>query len=99
LLAQALEERETSVSRWAIGVFTVFFNAYNAAAGIATGFVRRNTQGLLAERQAAVYEVVKVLRPYVALIIAVYNDIDPSPNWDINAGARKSFTSSIHPRL
>jgi hypothetical protein len=47
------------VSHWAIGVFAVFFNAYDAAAGIATGFVLRNAQGLLARAQDAVYEKVK----------------------------------------
>jgi hypothetical protein len=50
-----------SVSRWAIGVFAVFFSAYDAAAGIATGYALRNAQGLPAEAQAAVYEVVKDL--------------------------------------
>jgi len=34
------------VSRWAIGVFAVFFSAYDAAAGIATGYALRNAQGL-----------------------------------------------------
>ena len=49
------------VSRWAIGVFAVFFSAYDAAAGIGTGYALRNAQGLSAEGQAAVYEVVKDL--------------------------------------
>ena len=33
------------VSRWAIGVFAVFFSAYDAAAGIATGHALRKQQG------------------------------------------------------
>jgi hypothetical protein len=44
-----------------IGVFAVFFSAYDAAAGIGTGYALRNAQGLSAEGQAAVYEVVKDL--------------------------------------
>src|SRR3712207_8285314 len=52
--------------RWAIGVFAVFFSAYDAAAGIGTGYALRNAQGLSAEGQAAVYEVVKDL-PLISL--------------------------------
>ena len=61
LLTGGLEGRAVSVSRWAIGVFAVFFSAYDAAAGIGTGYALRNAQGLSAEGQAAVYEVVKNL--------------------------------------
>ncbi len=49
------------VSRWAIGVFAVFFSAYDAAAGLATGYVLRNAQGISAEGQTAVYETMKDL--------------------------------------
>ena len=61
LLTDGLEGRAVSVSRWAIGVFAVFFSAYDAAAGIGTGYALRNAQGLSAEGQAAVYETVKDL--------------------------------------
>ena len=61
LLTDGLEGRVVSVSRWAIGVFAVFFSAYDAAAGIGTGYALRNAQGLSAEGQAAVYETVKDL--------------------------------------
>src|SRR5918998_5267885 len=61
LLTEGLEGRAVSVSRWAIGVFAVFFSAYDAAAGIGTGYALRNAQGLSAEGQAAVYEAVKDL--------------------------------------
>jgi hypothetical protein len=61
LLTDGLEGRAVSVSRWAIGIFAVFFSAYDAAAGIGTGYALRNAQGLSAEGQAAVYEVVKDL--------------------------------------
>jgi hypothetical protein len=61
LLTEGLEGRAVNVSRWAIGVFAVFFSAYDAAAGIGTGYALRNAQGLSAEAQAAVYEVVKDL--------------------------------------
>jgi hypothetical protein len=61
LLTESLEGRAVSVSRWAIGVFAVFFSAYDAAAGIGTGYALRGAQGLSAEGQAAVYEAVKDL--------------------------------------
>jgi hypothetical protein len=66
LLAEGLEGRTASVSRWAIGVFAVFFSAYDAAAGIGTGYALHNAQGLSAEGQAAVYETVKNL-PLISL--------------------------------
>ena len=61
LLTDGLEGRAVMVSRWAIGVFAVLFSAYDAAAGIGTGYALRGAQGLSAEGQAAVYEVVKNL--------------------------------------
>ena len=33
------------MSRWAIAVFAVFFSAYDAAAGIATGYALRTHKG------------------------------------------------------
>lgn len=56
LLTDGLEGWPVSVSRWAIGVFAVFFSAYDAAAGVATGFVLRSAQELSVEGQTAVYE-------------------------------------------
>ena len=61
LLTDGLEGRAVSVSRWAIGVFAVFFSAYDAAAGIGTGYAMRIAKGFSAEGQAAVYEAVKDL--------------------------------------
>jgi hypothetical protein len=58
LLTEGLEGRAASVSRWAIGVFAVFFSAYDAAAGVATGYALRSAQGLSAQAQAAVHEAV-----------------------------------------
>lgn len=55
LLTDGLEGRAASVSRWAIGVF---FSAYDAAAGVATGYALRSAQGLSAQAQAAVHEAV-----------------------------------------
>jgi len=37
LLTEGLQGRAVMVSRWAVGVFAVFFSAYDAAAGIARG--------------------------------------------------------------
>jgi hypothetical protein len=61
LLTAGLEGQAVSVSRWAIGVFAVFFSAYDAAAGIGTGYAMRSAQAFSAEGQAAVYEAVKDL--------------------------------------
>ena len=61
LLTEGLEGRVVSVSRWSIGVFAVFFSAYDAAAGIGTGYALRNARGLSVEGQEAVYEAVKDL--------------------------------------
>ena len=58
LLTDGLEGRAVTVSRWAIGVFAVFFSAYDAAAGIATGYALRAAQGLSAEGQEAVHGAV-----------------------------------------
>ena len=43
LLTEGLEGRAVMVSRWAIGVFAVFFSTYEAAAGIGTGYALRKT--------------------------------------------------------
>src|SRR5215204_4003929 len=61
LLTEGMEGRAAMVSRWAIGVFAVFFSAYDAAAGIATGFALRNAQGLPAGAP---------LGPFILLILA-----------------------------
>ena len=58
------------VSRWAIGVFAVFFSAYDAAAGIGTGYALRNARGLSASAQQATYEAVKDM-PVVSLIFVL----------------------------
>jgi hypothetical protein len=70
LLTKGLEGRAARVSRWAIGVFAVFFSAYDAAAGIATGYALRNAQGLPAGAQEAVYEAVKDM-PGLSLIFGL----------------------------
>jgi hypothetical protein len=70
LLTDGLEGRAASVSRWAIGVFAVFFSAYDAAAGIGTGYALRNAQGLSAGAQDAIYEAVKDM-PVLSLIFGL----------------------------
>ena len=70
LLTDELEGRAVSVSRWAIGVFAVFFSAYDAAAGIGTGYALRNAQGLSAGAQEAIYEAVKDM-PVLSLIFGL----------------------------
>jgi hypothetical protein len=70
LLTNGLEGRAVSVSRWAIAVFAVFFSAYDAAAGIATGYALRNAQGLPAGAQEAVHEAV-IDMPGLSLIFGL----------------------------
>jgi hypothetical protein len=70
LLTEGLEGRAVMVSRWAIAVFAVFFSAYDAAAGIATGYALRNAQGLPAGAQEAVHEAVKDM-PELSLIFGL----------------------------
>jgi hypothetical protein len=70
LLTEGMEGPAVRVSRWAAGVFAVFFSAYDAAAGIATGFALRNARGLPAEAQAAVFEAVKDM-PGLSLIFVL----------------------------
>ena len=70
LLTEGLEGRAVMVSRWAIGVFAVFFSAYDAAAGIGTGYALRNARGLSAGAQQAIYEAVKDM-PVLSLIFGL----------------------------
>jgi len=70
LLSDGLEGRAVSVSRWAIGVFVILFSAYDAAAGIGTGYALRNAQELSAGAQDAIYEAVKDM-PVVSLIFGL----------------------------
>src|SRR5919106_2111695 len=70
LLTEGLEGRAVMVSRWAIAVFAVFFSAYDAAAGIATGFALRNAQGLPAGAQKAIHEAV-IDMPGLSLIFGL----------------------------
>jgi hypothetical protein len=70
LLTEGLEGRAASVSRWAIGVFAVLFSAYDAAAGIATGYALRNAQGLPAGAQEAIHEAV-IDMPGLSLIFGL----------------------------
>ncbi len=42
-----------------IGVFLIFFSAYDAVAGIATGLAMRSARGLSVEQQEGVFETVK----------------------------------------
>ena len=70
LLTEGLEGRAVMVSRWAAGIFAVFFSAYDAAAGIATGYALRTAQGLSAEGQAAVHGAV-IDMPGLSLIFGL----------------------------
>ena len=47
LLTDGLEGRSVSVSRWAVGVFAVFFSAYDAAVGIGYGLRSAQRSGTL----------------------------------------------------
>jgi hypothetical protein len=70
LLTDGLQGSPVSVSRWAIGIFAVFFSAYDAAAGIATGFVLRAARDLSTEGQTAVFDTA-IDMPGVSLIFSL----------------------------
>jgi hypothetical protein len=59
LLADSFGRADAWVTRLGIGVFLVFFSAYDAVAGIATGLAMRNARDLTAVQQEGVFEVVK----------------------------------------
>jgi hypothetical protein len=70
LLTDGLEGRAARMSRWAIAVFAVFFSAYDAAAGIATGYALRAAQGLPEGAQEAVHHAV-IDMPGLSLIFGL----------------------------
>ena len=59
LLADSFGRANAWVTRLGVGVFLVFFSAYDAVAGIGTGLAMRNARDLTAEQQEGVFEVVK----------------------------------------
>jgi hypothetical protein len=59
LLADGYGHPNARVMRLGIGVFLVFFSAYDAVAGIATGLAMRNARDLSAVQQQGVFDVVK----------------------------------------
>jgi hypothetical protein len=59
LLADALGRATHWATRLGVGMFLVFYSAYDAVAGIATGLAMRSARNLSAEQQAGVFAVVK----------------------------------------
>jgi hypothetical protein len=59
LLADSFGRASAWVTRLGVGVFLVFFSAYDAVAGIGTGLAMRNARDLSAEQQEGVFEVVR----------------------------------------
>ena len=59
LLADSYGRANTWVTRIGIGVFLVFFSAYDAVAGIATGLAMRSARDLSTVQQAGVFDVVE----------------------------------------
>jgi hypothetical protein len=59
LLADSLGYASAWAMRLGIGTFLVFFSAYDAVAGIATGLAMRSARDLTASQQEAVFDVVK----------------------------------------
>jgi hypothetical protein len=59
LLADSFGCASAWVTRLGVGVFLVFFSAYDAVAGIGTGLAMRNARDLTAEQQEGVFEVVR----------------------------------------
>ena len=72
LLANSFGRANAWVTRIGIGVFMVFFSAYDAVAGIAMGLAMRSARDLSAAQQQGVFDVVDdwpVLGPPFALSI------------------------------
>jgi hypothetical protein len=59
LLADAFGQARSWAIRIGIGVFLVFFSAYDAVAGIGTGLAMRSARDLVAVEQEAVFTAVK----------------------------------------
>jgi hypothetical protein len=59
LLADSFGRASAWVTRLGIGVFLVFFSAYDAVAGIGTGLAMRSARDLSAVQQEGVFEVVR----------------------------------------
>ena len=59
LLADSFGRADAWATRLGIGVFLVFFSAYDSVAGIATALAIRSARDVTAEQQEAVFEVVK----------------------------------------
>lgn len=59
LLADSFGRAGAWLTRLGIGVFLVFFSAYDAVAGIATGLAMRSARDLSAVQQAGVFDVVR----------------------------------------
>src|ERR671918_1984714 len=59
LLADGFGRANAWVTRVGVGVFLVFFSAYDAAAGIGTGLAMRSARDLSAVQQEGVFDVVK----------------------------------------
>jgi hypothetical protein len=59
LLADSFGRANAWVTRLGVGVFLVFFSAYDAVAGIGTGLAMRSARHLSAVQQEGVFDVVK----------------------------------------
>jgi hypothetical protein len=59
LLADSYGRANASVTRLGVGVFLVFFSAYDAVAGIGTGLAMRSARDRSAVQQEGVFDVVK----------------------------------------
>jgi len=59
LLADSFGRADAWVTRLGVGVFLVFFSAYDAVAGIGTGLAMRSARDLSTVQQEGVFEVVK----------------------------------------
>jgi len=72
LLADSFGRASAWVTRLGVGVFLVFFSAYDTVAGIGTGLAMRSARNLSAVQQEGVFDVVKdwpALGPIFALSI------------------------------
>jgi hypothetical protein len=73
LLVRDLHSLAALVSRVAMGLFVVFYTAFDSIVGIATGMLIRNVHNLPSEQQATIVQAVKglVLNPIVGDISVI----------------------------
>jgi hypothetical protein len=93
LLADSLAYAKAWAIRLGLGVFLVFFSAYDAVAGIGTGLAMRSARDLSAVQQEGVFDVVKdwpaLGAPFVLSIVGTLGGWPRSVLWLLQLAAKE----------